>query len=103
MLDSVRYQSLLDSGVNSFSRDEVFQFVLGQDKIDLRPIDANLSALGNQRFHVVSAFTSDRGEVRLVHTAGGDTIIQVDGDRDTAVDMTIRVVGVQLAESDLLL
>jgi Ca2+-binding RTX toxin-like protein len=100
--DSVRYTSLLDSGVRSSTRDDVFQFVRFQDEIDLRPIDANLSASGNQRFHVVSSFTGDTGEVRLVHS-GAHTILQIDGDRDTAVDMTIRVLNVHLSASDLLL
>src|SRR5215213_738763 len=94
--DRVVYSSLLDSGVTAADRDDVFQFVHGQYKIDLRSIDANLSVSGNQAFKVVSAFTSAPGEVRLVHTAGGDTIVQVDGDNDTAVDMAIRVVNANL-------
>jgi Ca2+-binding RTX toxin-like protein len=100
--DWVRYTSLLDSGVRSSTRDDVFQFVRSQDKIDLRAIDANLSVAGNQKFHVVSAFTGDTGEVRLARS-GAHTILQIDGDRDNAVDMTIRVLNVHLTASDLLL
>jgi Ca2+-binding RTX toxin-like protein len=102
MRDWVRYSSLRDSGVTSSTRDDVFQFVRFQDKIDLRLIDANLSVSGNQKFHVVSAFTGDTGEVRVVHS-GAHTILQIDGDRDAAIDMTIRVLNVHLSASDLLL
>lgn len=101
--DRVVYAALSESGVTSAGRDQVFQFLPGQDKIDLRPIDANPSLAGNQAFKVVSEFTRAHGEVRLLHTASGDTIVQVDGDRDTAVDMTIRVVGAHLSSVDLLL
>ena len=100
--DLVQYSSLRDSGVTSSTRDDVFQFVRSQDKIDLRLIDANLSVAGNQKFHVVSAFTGDTGEVRVVHS-GAHTILQIDGDRDAAIDMTIRVLNVHLSASDLLL
>lgn len=100
--DTVRYTSLLESGTASFTRDQISGFVRGQDKIDLRPIDANPSLTGNQAFTVVSAFTSARGEVQLFES-GADTIIRVDGDLDAAVDMTIRVIGVHLTASDLLL
>jgi len=100
--DRVVYSSLLDSGVTAADRDDVFQFVHGQDKIDLRPIDANPLVSGNQAFKVVSAFTSAPGEVRLVFS-GANTLVLVDGDRDTAVDMTIRVLNVHLTAADLLL
>ena len=100
--DLVRYTSLLDSGVTATTRDDVFQFVHGQDKVDLRTIDANPSVAGNQAFKVVSAFTSAKGEVRIVYS-GADTVVQIDGDLDTAIDMTIRIVGVHASAADLLL
>jgi Ca2+-binding RTX toxin-like protein len=100
--DLIRFRSLLDSGVTAATRDQVFGFARGSDKIDLSLIDANPSLAGNQAFRVVAAFTSAPGEVRL-DRAGADTIVQVDGDTDTAVDMTVRVVGVHLTASDFLL
>ncbi len=96
------YTSLLDSGVTAVTRDDVFEFVRRQDKIDLSLIDADPSRAGNQAFRVVSAFTSAPGEVRLMHSEG-DTYIQVDGDRDTSIDMSIRVVGGLLTAVDLIL
>jgi serralysin len=83
-------------------KSQVRGFVRGQDRIDLSMIDANPSLAGNQAFKVVSAFTSAKGEVRLVYS-GVDTIIQVDGDLDTAVDMTIRIVNAHVTAADLIL
>jgi Ca2+-binding RTX toxin-like protein len=100
--DRARFTSLLDSGVSAATRDEIFDFVRGQDKIDLSLIDANPLLRGNQAFRVVASLTSAPGEVRLVRS-GADTLVRVDGDRDTAVDMDIRVVGVHLAAGDLIL
>jgi hypothetical protein len=53
-------------------------------------VDANPSLTGNLPFHFVTSFTAARGEVRLV-SSNGNTLIQVDGENDTAVDMTILV------------
>ena len=100
--DTVRYTSLLDGGTTSATRDQVRGFVRGQDKIDLSLIDANPAAGGNQPFDVVNAFTSAQGEVRLVYS-GASTLIQIDGDRDTAVDMIIAVIGTRVTEGDLIL
>ena len=76
------------------TRDEIFGFIKGTalttDRINLSLIDANPSLAGNQAFKFVSSFTAAKGEVRFV-TAGSDTIVQVDGDNDLAVDMTILV------------
>ena len=35
--------------------------------------------------------------------SGADTLVQVDGDLDTAIDMAIRVVGVHITAADLIL
>ncbi len=80
----------------------MYFFVHGEDKIDLSKIDANLSLKGNQAFKVVKGFTKAFGEVKLVYS-GGDTLVQIDGDKDSAVDMTILVLGVQLSKGDFIL
>jgi Ca2+-binding RTX toxin-like protein len=100
--DTVRFTSLLESGVTSATRDQVQGFVRRQDKIDLSPIDANPLVSGNQAFKVVSAFTSAPGEVRLAHF-GTNTLIQIDGDRDTGIDMVIAVIGTRVSAGDLIL
>jgi hypothetical protein len=95
--DIVRFTKLADSGTTAATRDGIFGFIKGPaataDRIDLSPIDANPSLPGNQAFKFVTSFTAARGEVRLI-ASNGNTILQVDGDNDAAVDMTIVVSGV---------
>jgi Ca2+-binding RTX toxin-like protein len=100
--DLVRYESLKDSGTTAATRDGIILFKHGQDKIDLSKLDANLGLKGNQAFKVVKGFTKAFGEVKLVYS-GLDTIVQVDGDKDKAVDMTFRVVGAHLTKGDFIL
>ena len=48
MRDTVRYTSLLDSGVISLTLDQVRGFVHGQDKVDLKSIAGDPTVTGNQ-------------------------------------------------------
>jgi serralysin len=100
--DVIRYESLKDSGTTDATRDVIFWFTHGQDKIDLSKLDANLGLKGNQAFKVVKGFTKAFGEVKLVYS-GLDTIVQVDGDKDKAVDMTIHVYNAHLTKGDFIL
>ncbi len=100
--DVVRYESLKDSGATADTRDLITQFTHGQDKIDLSKIDANLGLKGNQAFKVVKGFTKAFGEVKIVKS-GADTLVQVDGDKDKAVDMTIYVYNAHLTKGDFIL
>jgi Ca2+-binding RTX toxin-like protein len=100
--DVVRYESLKDSGATSATSDDIFLFTHGQDKIDLSKLDANLGLKGNQAFKVVTGFTKAFGEVKLVKS-GADTIVQVDGDKDSAVDMIIYVFNAHLTKADFIL
>jgi serralysin len=100
--DVIRYESLKDSGTTASTRDEVYWFKHGQDKIDLSKLDANPSLKGNQAFKVVTKFTKALGEVKLVKS-GSDTLVQIDGDKDSAVDMTILVKDAHLTKGDFIL
>jgi Ca2+-binding RTX toxin-like protein len=100
--DVVRYESLKESGTTAGTQDEIFYFTKGQDKIDLSKLDANLGLKGNQAFKVVKGFTKAFGEIKLVKS-GADTIVQVDGDKDKAVDMTIYVYNAHLTKGDFIL
>jgi hypothetical protein len=51
---------------------------------------------------VVSKFTKAPGEIKLVYS-GFSTLVQIDGDKDSAVDMTILVPGVHLSKGDFIL
>jgi Ca2+-binding RTX toxin-like protein len=100
--DIVRYESLKDSGTTADTGDGIFYFTKGQDRIDLSKLDANLGLKGNQAFKVVKGLTKAFGEVKLVKS-GADTIVQVDGDKDKAVDMTIYVYNAHLTKADFIL
>ena len=98
----IRYDSLKDSGTTTATRDVIKGFTKGQDKIDLGKIDANLGLKGNQAFKVVTGFTKAFGEVRLVKS-GNDTLVQIDGDKDNSIDMTILVKNAYLTMGDFIL
>jgi Ca2+-binding RTX toxin-like protein len=100
--DLVRYESLKESGVTVATRDVVYWFKPGQDKIDLSKLDANLGLKGNQAFKVVTGLTKAFGEIKPVKS-GADTLVQIDGDKDNAVDMTILVKDVHLTKADFIL
>jgi Ca2+-binding RTX toxin-like protein len=100
--DLVRYESLKDSGTTAATRDNILSFKRGQDKIDLSKLDANLGLKGNQAFKVVKGFTKAFGEIKLVKS-GADTLVQIDGDKDNSVDMTILVKNVYLTKGDFIL
>ena len=50
----------------------------------------------------MKGFTKAFGEVKIVYS-GADTIVQVDGDKDKAVDMTIYVHNAHLTKGDFIL
>jgi Ca2+-binding RTX toxin-like protein len=100
--DVVRYLALAESGPTAAARDVISAFVSGQDALDLSRLDADPVHPGNQAVKIVDAFTSAPGEVQLAYS-GDDTLVQVDGDRDAAVDMAILVQGVHLAKADVIL
>lgn len=95
--DTVRYSSIQHSGTTSTTRDRINNFDRGalatDDRIDLSLIDANASLAGNQAFSFVTSFTSASGEVRVT-VSGGNTLVNVDTDSDSAAEMTILVAGV---------
>jgi Ca2+-binding RTX toxin-like protein len=73
------------------SRDTITDFVSGLDVIDLRAIDANAGAAGDQSFSFLgsSAFTGHAGQLRF---ASGVLYADVNGDR--AADFEIALMGV---------
>ena len=88
--DQFRFQKATDSTLAA--PDHVLDFVGGQDRIDLRQIDANASQGGDQAFAYVTSFGHHAGEV-MVASAGGDLYqvrgdINGDGTADFAIDVT---------------
>jgi Ca2+-binding RTX toxin-like protein len=107
--DIVRFRKIAESGATLAIADVIEYFVskagAGGDRIDLSAIDADPAAVGNQAFSFLGtgAFTSAPGEVRY-SVSGGDVIVRIDTDGDSAAEMVILVKGLTaLSAADFIL
>ncbi len=84
-----------DSGITGAARDLIRDFQQGNDKIDVRAIDAVLSSAGDDAFAFIgtTAFSNTSGELRFRQTATL-TLVDLDQDGDGISDMSIRLDGV---------
>ncbi|MCG7392167.1 M10 family metallopeptidase C-terminal domain-containing protein [Microvirga sp. ACRRW] len=83
------------------ARDTIKDFKRGEDHIDLRPIDANTNAAGNQAFTFIgkAAFTGKAGELRFLNG-----LLSADVNGDMIADMQVNVAKLTgLAKSDFYL
>jgi Ca2+-binding RTX toxin-like protein len=101
--DTFRFTSIRDSRPGSETRDQVQDFTRGDDLVDLRPIDADLTQRGNQAFVFLgdAPFTDQPGQLRFdpeSRLLQGDTT--GDGEADFEVAFTTDV---QLEADDFLL
>jgi Ca2+-binding RTX toxin-like protein len=111
--DTFKFSLIADSGTSAKSSDLITDFVQGHDIIDLSDIDAFRSVVNvNDTFiwRATAAFSSTtQGEVRfqkfdLTGTANDHTMIWIDNDKDTGVEMAIRLTGLyDLTASDFIL
>lgn len=88
-------------------RDLITDFTSGEDLIDLRRIDADLTTVGNRAFSFIDTlgFSGTSGELRVSTDAQADLTL-IDGDRngDGLTDFQIALSGlVTLVEDDILL
>ena len=109
--DVFDYNSVKDSGKTATTRDAITDFKHGQDKIDLRDIDASLKKIGDQAFKFIgqSAFHQTAGEL---HFAKFDnpgklhdfTLLEGDINGDGRADFQIELKGlIALAKGDFVL
>ncbi|MBE9609793.1 calcium-binding protein [Chitinilyticum piscinae] len=101
--DTFDFNSLTESGLTSTTRDIITDFIRGQDKIDLRTIDANTATTSvNDTFTGLissSAAFSKAGQLKI--TAG---VLYLNTDSDSAAEMSIQLTGISsLANSDFYL
>lgn len=105
-IDHFVFTSTADSGVAALYRDTVTDFRQAQsDRLDLRGIDADTGATGNQAFDFIgqSGFSGDAGQVRFRH-ANGNTIVAGDVDGDGRSDFAVLLQGqIDLTGSDFFL
>jgi Ca2+-binding RTX toxin-like protein len=107
--DIVKFRKIAESGASVAGADVIEYFVskagAGGDRIDLSAIDADPASAGNQAFAFrgTGAFTAAAGEVRYT-VSGGDCIVRVDTDADSAAEMVIVVRGLgALSAADFIL
>lgn len=110
--DTFIFKNLVESGITATTSDVITDFVRGQDKIDLSSIDAFASSGANDTFvwKGTAAFSSaTQGEVRYqkfdnTGSTNDYTMVWIDNDRDTGVEMAIRLTGLyNLSASDFIL
>ena len=85
----IQFRSVLDSVAGS--EDVILDFVTGEDRIDLRFIDADTTLAGDQPFSFSSdgSFHDTRGEVRaLFDGVAGQWRVEGDIDGDSLADFT---------------
>jgi Ca2+-binding RTX toxin-like protein len=101
--DIFDYNTLVESGITNTTWDVINDFVIGQDKVDLRTLDANASTAGTNE-----AFTTLIASGALFTTAGQlkfeNGVLYGNTDADSAAEFAIQLVGITtLATSDFLL
>jgi Ca2+-binding RTX toxin-like protein len=111
--DIFKFSLITESGTTATKSDVITDFVKGQDVIDLSGLDAFLATKNvNDTFiwQGTAAFSNTtQGEVRyekfdVAGTANDHTMIWIDNDKDTGVEMGIRLTGLHdLAASDFVL
>jgi Ca2+-binding RTX toxin-like protein len=110
--DTLIFNNVMESGPTAIASDVIADFVKGQDKINLSAIDAFATSVLNDSFiwRGNAAFNNaTQGEVRfqkfdVVGTANDHTMVWIDNDNDTAVEMAIRLTGLyDLTASDFIL
>jgi Ca2+-binding RTX toxin-like protein len=110
--DTFLFNAVAESGITATASDVIADFVKGQDKINLSAIDAFAGTVANDTFiwKGTTAFSSaTQGEVRYekfdaAGTANDHTMVWIDNDADTVVEMAIRLTGLyDLAATDFVL
>ncbi len=87
--DAFVFRSVGESPAGEANRDRILDFT-SSDVIDLRSIDANALAAGNQTFTFIgSAAFTGAGQVRFETDLNGNTIVQADVDGNLTADLEI--------------
>ncbi len=90
--DTFRFNFASESGTTGTTRDVITDFSRGQDKIEVKAIDAVAHTSGNQSFHFIGklGFHHTEGELRYNVTSSG-VVVQGDIDGDGRADFTIKI------------
>jgi serralysin len=93
--DVFDFDAVAESGITGATRDRILDFQDGVDDINLSTIDAKTFQSGNQAFKFIGAggFTSAGGQIRAFVNDAGNTVVQINNDKDSAAEMSIILLG----------
>ena len=92
--DLYDFNATAESGVGTANRDVITDFAHLADKLDLMGIDADAAIAGNQAFRFVgTAALTGAGQAGFF-TSGGNTIVRLSTDADTASEAEIQLTGI---------
>lgn len=95
--DTFVFKNASDSGLTAATRDRIFDFSHGHDKLDVSALGAGLHFIG------ASGFSSTAGEIDA-HFNGTQTIVSADLNGDGQADFAVGLVGhIQLTIGDFIL
>lgn len=96
--DQFRFDAIAEIG-NGATRDYIHDFTIGEDRIDLRQIDANGAGPGNAAFTLLAGagtvFGGIAGQLRFYHLGGNRTIVEGDIDGDRVSDFQLELGGIR--------
>jgi Ca2+-binding RTX toxin-like protein len=91
--DAFVFRSISDSGPDPIASDVIIDFS-PSDTMDLRDIDANTTASGNQAFTFIgSASFTGAGQLRYELNGAGNTVVQADVNGDLTADFQVVLQG----------
>jgi Ca2+-binding RTX toxin-like protein len=101
--DMFVYEAVTDSSTGPAGRDQIADFLIGSDRIDLEQIDAVLGGGDNAFNYVGAAAFQNAGDLRAVF-AGNNTVVSGDIDGNGVADFQIVVRGqLTLSATDFVL
>ena len=102
--DVFLFRFVADSGPGAAMRDSIFGFEAGLDQIDLRQIDANSVATGNQAFSFIgaAAFGNVAGQLRLIVGVNSFLLGDVNGDGVADFELAL-IANTTISVNDILL
>ncbi|PTR14803.1 Ca2+-binding RTX toxin-like protein [Nitrosospira sp. Nsp2] len=90
--DIFKFSDVSDSGTTVATRDNILDFVIGQDKIDLSGIDAVTGGVDDNFSLIGGAAFTAAGQLRFFNS-GGTTIVEGNVAGDLAADFQIALTG----------
>ena len=105
-VDTIRFDAATDSGITAATRDVVYQFEDGIDKLEFSTLfDFNRVAINTQTPGTIGHFLGTNvafdGTIGAVHAVqvGGQTLVEVDTNGDKIADFSVALDGIHLLQA----